>query len=68
MQFKQQKIKNETLYDKDFAAWSDEQTLLLEQRRYEELDLVNLTEEVKNLGSNDKYAHELLQAQCSEAE
>lgn len=41
-------------YEKDFVAWSDEQALLLEQRRYEELDLANLVEEVKDLGNRHR--------------
>ena len=45
-----------TNYDKDFVAWSGEQAMLLEQERFSELDLINLIEEVRDLGSNDKHA------------
>lgn len=43
-----------SLYEKDFVAWSDEQALLLEQQRYEEMDLANLVEEVKDLGNRHR--------------
>ena len=46
------------LYDKDFVAWSDEQSLLLEQERYGELDLMNLIEEVRDLGRRERDAIE----------
>lgn len=45
---------NFSLSEKDFVAWSDEQALLLEQQRYEELDLANLVEEVKDLGNRHR--------------
>lgn len=50
--------KKKSLYEKDFVAWSDEQALLLEQQRYEELDLANLVEEVKDLGNRHRDAIE----------
>jgi len=46
------------LYDKDFVAWADEQSMLLEQQRYDELDLANLVEEVKDLGNKHRDALE----------
>ena len=49
-------IKNR--YSQDFTAWADEQALLLEQQRWEELDLVNLIEEVKDLGNRHRDALE----------
>ena len=49
-------IKNR--YTQDFTAWADEQALLLEQQRWEELDLVNLIEEVKDLGNRHRDALE----------
>lgn len=48
--------KKKSLYAKDFVAWADEQALLLEQQRYEELDLANLVEEVKDLGNRHRDA------------
>jgi hypothetical protein len=38
-----------TPYDTDFVAWADEQAALLRQRRFESLDLDNLTLEVEAL-------------------
>ncbi len=46
------------LYDKDFVAWADQQALLLEQGRWNELDLVNLIEEVRDLGNRHRDALE----------
>ncbi len=44
----------DSLYDRDLALWSQEQALLLEQRRFAELDLQNLIDEVKSVGSFDR--------------
>lgn len=46
------------LYHKDFVAWADQQALLLEQGRWSELDLVNLIEEVRDLGNRHRDALE----------
>ena len=46
------------LYSKDFIAWADEQALLLEQQRWDELDLVHLIEEVRDLGNRHRDALE----------
>lgn len=46
------------LYDNDFVAWADQQALLLEQKRWHELDLVNLIEEVRDLGNRHRDALE----------
>lgn len=46
------------IYKKDFVAWADEQALLLEQQRWDELDLVHLVEEVKDLGNRHRDALE----------
>lgn len=45
-------------YHKDYVAWSDQQALLLEQKRWEEIDLVNLVEEVRDLGNKHRDALE----------
>jgi hypothetical protein len=42
----------ESLYERDFAAWLDEQAALLRSRRWTELDLPNLIEEVEDLAGN----------------
>lgn len=46
------------IYRKDFVAWADEQALLLEQQRWDELDLAHLVEEVKDLGNRHRDALE----------
>ncbi len=51
-------MKTQDLYNKDYIAWSDEQALLLEQQRWDELDLVHLIEEVKDLGNRHRDALE----------
>lgn len=45
-------------YERDFTAWADEQALLLEQQRWQELDLVNLIEEIKDLANRHRDALE----------
>ena len=54
----QAKTKAIALYNRDFVAWADEQALLLEQKRWDELDLVNLVEEVRDLGRRERDALE----------
>jgi hypothetical protein len=47
------KIKT-PLYDRDFVLWTEEQAKLLRARRFDEIDLANLIEEVESLGRSDK--------------
>ena len=42
------------LYEHDFAAWAQEQARLLRERRFEELDLDRLIEEVTDLGKAER--------------
>jgi hypothetical protein len=58
MQAKTGTFSNLNLYERDFVAWADEQALLLEQKRWDELDLVNLVEEVRDLGRRERDALE----------
>ena len=46
----QVKSKPSLLYEDDFYAWSREQAALLRDRRFDELDLEHLIEEVEDLG------------------
>lgn len=41
-------------YETDFAAWLDEQINLLSQRKFDDLDMKHLIEEMKDLGHSDK--------------
>jgi len=42
------------LYDEDFYVWTEVQTGLLRERRFEALDLENLIEEIEALGRAEK--------------
>lgn len=44
------------LYERDFCLWVDEQARLLREGRLEQLDLVNLIDEIEDLGINRKHA------------
>lgn len=42
------------LYDSDFYEWTQEQARLLRERRFSDLDLENLIDEVESVGSTEK--------------
>jgi Domain of unknown function DUF29 len=42
------------LYESDFYVWTQEQARLLRERRWPDLDLENLAEEVESMGRSDK--------------
>jgi hypothetical protein len=42
------------LYETDFYAWTQEQARLLRERRWSDLDLDNLVDEVESVGKSDK--------------
>jgi hypothetical protein len=42
------------LYEADFYAWTQEQARLLRERRWDDLDLENLVDEVGSVGSSEK--------------
>lgn len=44
----------DTLYNKDFVAWAEHQAQLLQENRWNELDLANLVEEVADLAGRWK--------------
>ena len=46
------------LYERDFCLWVEEQVRLLREGRLEQLDLVNLVDEVEDLGIHEKKAAE----------
>ncbi|WP_422134714.1 DUF29 domain-containing protein [Endozoicomonas sp. ALD040] len=39
-----------TLYESDFYSWTKQQAQLIKERRFDELDLDNLAEEVEDMG------------------
>lgn len=43
-------------YDTDFNLWVDKTVSLLREKRFGELDLPNLIEEIEDLGKNQKHA------------
>jgi hypothetical protein len=43
-------------YEDDFESWCYEQAELLRQRRFAELDLPNLIEEIESMGSDQRFA------------
>ena len=45
-----------SLYDQDFAAWADHTTQLLQERRFDQLDLEHLIEEVQDLSKRERQA------------
>ena len=45
-----------SLYDVDFVAWTEEQASHLMAKRWNQLDLENIIEEIESLGRNDKRA------------
>lgn len=47
--------KNKTLYDTDFAVWCHEQARLVRERRFDDLDIANVAEELETMGRSDKH-------------
>jgi hypothetical protein len=43
-----------TTYEKDFYAWSKEQSSLLREKEYTKLDIENLIEEIESLGRSER--------------
>jgi Domain of unknown function DUF29 len=43
-----------TLYEKDLYAWTQEQTALLRNHQWSQLDLPNLIEEIESLGRQQR--------------
>jgi hypothetical protein len=50
------KARSNCLYESDFYNWTQEQARLLRERRFDDLDLDNLVEEVASVGSSEKHA------------
>ena len=47
-------MQTTTLYDQDFYAWTQCQMELLQARRWDELDIANLIEELDSLGKQQR--------------
>jgi hypothetical protein len=48
------KPRPNSLYESDFFTWAQEQARLLRERRFDDLDLDNLVDEVASVGSSEK--------------
>jgi hypothetical protein len=48
------KARPNELYEADFYAWTQEQARLLRERRWDDLDLENLVDEVETVGRSEK--------------
>ncbi len=48
------KTRSNELYDSDFFAWTQEQARLLRERRWNDLDLENLVDEVESVGGSER--------------
>jgi hypothetical protein len=46
----------QSLYERDFCLWIERQAELLRERRFDELDLANLVEEIEAVARRDKKA------------
>ena len=49
-----ERIRQRASYDHDFARWSAEQSALIRQGRFDEIDLENVAEEIESLGRSDR--------------
>jgi len=47
-----------SLYERDFYQWLNQQAALLRERRLDELDIVNLREEIEDMGRSEERAIE----------
>jgi len=45
-----------TLYDTDFVEWTERMAALLRERRFDEVDLEHVVEEIEDLGKSDRTA------------
>jgi hypothetical protein len=43
-----------SLYDEDFALWTSETARLLREKRFDELDIEHVAEEIEDMGKRDK--------------
>ncbi|HMT03403.1 MAG TPA: DUF29 domain-containing protein [Burkholderiales bacterium] len=55
-----QQVKN--LYEKDFYAWTKKQAKLIKEKSFDKLDIVNLSEEVEDMGN--RHADEIESRLC----
>ena len=46
----------QALYNRDIVAWVDEQAAFLRSGQFDKLDLVNLADEIEDVGKSEKRA------------
>ncbi len=51
---KVERVRQRASYDSDFARWSTEQSALIRQGRFDELDRANVAEEIESLGRSER--------------
>jgi hypothetical protein len=47
-------VNHHTSYDKDFYTWAIENAELLRQKKFEEIDVDNIAEEIESMGKSNK--------------
>lgn len=47
-------INHQSAYEKDFYAWAIENAELLRQKKFEEIDIDNIAEEIESMGKGNK--------------
>jgi hypothetical protein len=50
--------ERQSLYERDFYLWIEQQASRLRERRFDELDVANLLEEIEDMGRSEKRAIE----------
>jgi uncharacterized protein DUF29 len=45
---------NSTVYDKDFVQWTAETARLLRERRFDQIDVEHIAEEIEDMGKRDR--------------
>jgi hypothetical protein len=49
-------FSHHSVYDQDFYAWAMENAELLKQKKFEEIDIDNIAEEIESMGKSNKRA------------
>ena len=53
-----------SLYERDFCLWLEQQSELLRERRFDELDLANLVEEIEAMGAETRRRSRITSSFC----
>lgn len=52
--FNGQDLNERNLYEQDFHAWTFQQAAFLQERQFDQLDILNLVEEIESLGKQQR--------------